>query len=555
MASTLSRRCHAFFFARWNDHPSRAHPPRAHPPFASPTQAFIAGATLMLASTKLPKLPRLLPVNLLLLLATFVATPFAGVADAGAADAGAADRSGSGRPNVLFLICDDLNCDIGCYGHPQVKTPNIDRLAARGVRFDRAYCQFPLCGPSRASFMTGLYPDQTLVRRNAIYIREHIPNVKTMSQMFRESGYFATRIGKIYHYNVPKHIGTSGHDDPYSWDYTINPRGRDKDDENLIFSLRPGSFGGTLSWLAADGTDREQTDGIAADRTVEMLKRYDQKGTPFFLAVGLFRPHTPYVAPKPYFEMYPADQIEVPSVPAGYLESIPAPARSTITRKKEQQNLDPKLARQAIQAYYASITFADAQLGRILDALDSLGMADDTIVVFTSDHGYHMGEHGHWQKTTLFENAARVPLVMAGPGIANGGVSQSLAEMVDFYPTLAELTGLQPPPSVAGVSLKETLQDPSRPTRTTALTQYESGYSLRTVRYRYTEWGDGGSGGRELYDHQSDPAEMRNLANDPAHTETVSELSKRLRKRVSAASKPPKGVKQISFRNDRRVPR
>ena len=210
----------------------------------------------------------------------------------------AVDCRAAERPNVLFLICDDLNCDIGCYGHPQVKTPNIDRLAARGVRFERAYCQYPLCGPSRASFMTGLYPDQNLVKRNAIYIREHVPNVNTMSQMFRDAGYFATRIGKIYHYNVPKHIGTGGHDDPYSWNYTINPRGRDKDDEDKIFSLQPGSFGGTLSWLAADGTDAEQTDGIAATEAARMLDKHAKDGRNFFLAVGLYRPHTPYVAPE-----------------------------------------------------------------------------------------------------------------------------------------------------------------------------------------------------------------------------------------------------------------
>ena len=202
------------------------------------------------------------------------------------------------RPNVLFLICDDLNCDIGCYGHPLVKTPNIDRLAARGVRFERAYCQYPLCGPSRASFMTGLYPDQTLIHRNSIYIREHLPNVNTMSQMFRDAGYKATRIGKIYHYNVPKHIGTSGHDDPYSWNNVINPEGRDVHDEDKIFSLIPGSFGGTLSWLAADSTDEEQTDGIAATEADEVLKQFAADDTSFFLAIGLYRPHTPYVATK-----------------------------------------------------------------------------------------------------------------------------------------------------------------------------------------------------------------------------------------------------------------
>ncbi|MDC0935392.1 sulfatase-like hydrolase/transferase, partial [Pirellulales bacterium] len=223
--------------------------------------------------------------------------------------------TGAGKPNVLFLICDDLNCDLSCYGNPLVQSPNIDRLAQRGVRFEHAYCQFPLCGPSRASFMTGLYPDQNGVRQNAVYVREHLTHVQTMSQMFRNQGYFATRIGKIYHYSVPKHIGTGGHDDPFSWDLTINPRGRDKDDEDLIFSLEPGKFGGTLSWLAADGADEEQTDGIAATKAAELLKQYAEQDKRFFLAVGLYRPHTPYVAPKKYFDIYPTDRLNVPSVP------------------------------------------------------------------------------------------------------------------------------------------------------------------------------------------------------------------------------------------------
>lgn len=459
------------------------------------------------------------------------------------------------RPNVLFLICDDLNCDIGCYGHPSASTPNIDRLAQRGVRFDRAYCQYPLCGPSRASFMTGMYPDQTLVKRNAIYIREHVPNVNTMSQMFRDAGYFATRIGKIYHYNVPNHIGTGGHDDPDSWNYTINPRGRDKDEENKIFSLQPGSFGGTLSWLAADGTDEEQTDGIAAGEAARILDQYAKDGRSFFLAVGLYRPHTPYVSPRSYFEMHPLGEIVVPAVPKGYLETLPLPARDSITRKKDQVNLKPELARKAIQAYYASISFADAQLGRILDALDRTGLSDNTIVVFTSDHGYHMGEHGHWQKTTLFENAARVPLIMAGPGIARGGLAKSMAEMVDFYPTLAELAHLKAPQSVSGMSLAETLRDPSKATRTSALTQYENGYSIRTDRYRYTQWGEEGNEGRELYDHRDDPAEMKNLADDEAHRRVVEELSGLLRARVDEANKPPPGIKQIQFDDRRQVPK
>jgi iduronate 2-sulfatase len=458
------------------------------------------------------------------------------------------------KPNVLFLICDDLNCDLACYGHPQVKSPNIDRLAKRGVRFANAYCQYPLCGPSRASFMTGLYPDQTLVRRNAIYIREHLPNVQTMSQMFRNNGYFATRIGKIYHYNVPKHIGTSGHDDPYSWDQVFNPRGRDKDDEDIIFTLRKNSFGGTLSWLAADGTDEEQTDGMIATRAVERLRLHAKSKKPFYMAVGLFRPHTPYVAPKKYFAMYPSEKIVVPTSPEGYLDTIPKPAQQSIRRKKEQIDLPDDIARKAIQAYYASITFADAQLGKVLDALDETGLSKNTVVVFTSDHGYHMGEHGHWQKTTLFENAARVPLIISVPGTKTAGrTSLTPAEMVDFYPTLAELCGLTAPKYLSGVSLVPALKDPSATPRKAAFTQYGTGYSLRTARYRYTEWGNDGEDGAELYDHESDPAEMTNLASRQQHAATVTRLSKQLHTRITAAKRPPQGVRQINFENRRRV--
>lgn len=458
------------------------------------------------------------------------------------------------RPNVLFLVCDDLNCDMGCYGHRQVKTPHLDKLSRRGVRFSSAFCQYPLCGPSRASFMTGLYPDQTLVRRNAIYIREHLPNVQTLSQMFRRNGYFATRIGKIYHYNVPKHIGTSGHDDPYSWNQTFNPRGRDVDEESLIFSLRPGQFGGTLSWLAADGTDEEQTDGIAATEAVRLLKKYGKTGQKFFLAVGLYRPHTPYVAPKRYFEMYPTSSIVVPEVPDGYFETLPRPASQSILRKKNQVNLQDGLARQAIQAYYASISFADAQLGRILGALESSGLSKNTIVLFTSDHGYHMGEHGHYQKTTLFENADRVPLIIAGPGVtARGQVHKGMAEMVDFYPTLAALCDVKPPRGLPGVSLAPVLVDVSQPVRTSALTQYATGYSLRTERYRYTEWGPDGSTGAELYDRDSDPEELVNLANSDRSEAPRVRLSKMLRMRIAKAKKKPAGLTQIQFKNRRRV--
>ncbi len=459
----------------------------------------------------------------------------------------AEEAAETAKPNVLFLICDDLNCDLGCYGHPLVRSPNIDRLAAGGLRFKRAYCQFPLCGPSRASFMAGLYPDQTLIHRNAIRIRERLPEVETLSQMFRHNGYKATRVGKIYHYNVPRDIGTDGHGDPASWDVRINPRGRDKDDEPLIFSLRPGSFGGTLSWLAADGEDAEQTDGIAAREAIKVLESHVASQEPFFLAVGLYRPHTPYVAPKKYFEQYPLAEIHVPTTPANYHATLPASAVRTLTRKKDQINLQEELAKQAMQAYYASITFADAQLGHILDALDRLKLADNTIVLFTSDHGYHMGEHGYWQKTTLFENATHVPLIIRTPGMKTAGQATAApVEMIDFYPTLAELCGLTPPANLSGVSLNPVLKNAASMPRRSALSQYSDGYSIRTPRYRYTEWGPAGLGGNELYDHAADPAEMVNLSGRTEHVQTVRELSQHLQQRIASAQQPPPGLKRIA---------
>ena len=455
------------------------------------------------------------------------------------------------RPNVLFLICDDLNCDLGCYGHEVMRSPNIDRLAARGVRFENAHCQYPLCGPSRASFLAGLYPDQTLVHKNAIYLREHGPNLKTLPQMFRDAGYTATRIGKLFHYHVPAHIGTSGHDDPWSWDYTINPRGRDRADENITFSLKPGSFGGTMSWLAADGTDEEQTDGIAATEAIRFLQKYSDEKTPFFLAVGLYRPHTPYVAPKKYFELYPTEDIKVPTVPKNYLETIPKPHQHFLTRKREQVNLANDLAKQAIQAYYASATFADAQIGRILDALKDNGLEDNTVVVFTTDHGYHLGEHGHYLKTSLFENATRVPLIVAGPGVVKG-TATTFAEMVDFFPTLAELCELKPPKHLSGKSLVAALENPDVQVRDSALTQLGSGYSVRTKRFRYTEWGENGALGKELYDRSNDPDEMVNIAGHKDYKEQQEILATIFRGRVDHAKTPPKGVAQFGAR--RRLP-
>ena len=452
------------------------------------------------------------------------------------------------QPNVLFLISDDLNNMLGCYGDPRVQTPHIDRLAARGVRFERAYCTYPLCGPSRNSLLTGLYPNSTGIHQNSQIFRQTIPKQLSMPQAFRQQGYFAARIGKLYHYNVPKSVGTNGHDDPGSWELELNPAGCDRlIEEPDIFTLRPNSFGGTLSWYASPRPDEEHTDGLNAADAEWVLERCAQReDRPFFLAVGYFRPHTPYVAPKSYFEPYPEDKMPVVQGVEEDQQDIPPPGLGS--HKKEHELLNDDLRRQCLQAYLASISFMDAQVGRVVGKLDELGLADNTIIVFTSDHGYHMGEHGLWQKMSLFEESARVPLLIVAPGAAKQGrVAATPVSQVDLFKTLAELAGVTTPDNVQGQSLVPILKDPSQTGRGWALTQVRRGnakqrffgYSLRTSRWRYTEWDDGAQG-RELYDHESDPRELTNLAADPDHKETVSRLSGQLQEAVQTTY-PPSG--------------
>jgi choline-sulfatase len=486
-----------------------------------------------------------LPLKLLafsLLLTSSAAAEPADEPSAKPGSAAKADPAAKPRPtNVLFLIADDLNCDLHCYGHPSVKSPNIDALAARGVRFEHAYCQFPLCSPSRSSFLTGRRPNATNVHTNpgagrfstdykpTPHFRDFIPDTVTMPQLFRQHGYKAARVGKLYHYGVPGQIGTSGLDDPDSWDYFVNPAGRDKAEENKIFTLTPRSYGATLSWLAAAGADAEQTDGLSAAAAESLLEEY--KDQPFFLAVGFYRPHTPYVAPKRYFEQYDAEEVKLPSLSDADRERTPAPAYASA--KKEQETMDDDLRREAIRAYWASISFMDAQVGRVLEALDRLGLADRTIVVMTSDHGYHMYEHGLWQKMSLFENSARVPLIVAAPGAAGNGKSNAgPVELVDIYPTLADLCGLPAPEYLDGASLRPALDDPSMSVKDAAFTQVRrgnfDGYSIRTARWRYTSWDDGRKG-EQLYDMRSDPGETTNLAGDPQQAETVARLKEQVR--------------------------
>ncbi|MDA0349502.1 MAG: sulfatase [Verrucomicrobia bacterium] len=442
--------------------------------------------------------------------------------------------------NVLFIASDDLTSAIGCYGDPVAVTPNLDRLSEMGVRFDNAYCQLPLCNPTRASLMTGLRPDTIKVYDLEVHFRDAVPDAVTLPQLFQTEGYKAMRVGKIYHYGVPAQIGTNGLDDPASWNQVVNPKGRDKDEEHLITNLEPHrQISAALSWLAAEGTDEEQTDGMIATEAIKLMK--ENKDRPFFLAAGFFRPHTPYVAPKKYWDLYPIETIKMPYAPEDDRADIPKVAFAH-NNPVPNYNLAVEDVLRAKQAYYASVSFVDAQVGRLLDALEDLGLAENTVIAFWSDHGYHLGEHnGIWQKRCLFEESASAPLIIYAPGQkGNGKASEQIVEFVDIYPTIAELCGLESPKEIEGKSLVPLLKNPARKWKGDAFTQVlrpgdglpVMGATIRTDRWRYTEWNEGEQGA-ELYDHANDPHEFKNLASQEEHQQTIRKLSEKLRATVN----------------------
>ena len=452
--------------------------------------------------------------------------------------------------NVLFIIADDLNCAIGAYGDRLVKTPNLDKLAKQGLIFSNAHVQYPLCGPSRVSLMTGLYPDQTKSKKLRLYVRQTIPDVITLGQKFRMENYHSVRVGKIYHYHNPRDIGTAGHDDSFTWDRTVNPYGRDKKEEYKIASLKRKLDGGTLSWLEADGTDEEQTDGIGATETMAFLDEFAQSGENFFLAFGLYRPHVPFVAPKHYFGLYDINDFSVPQSSNDYLKTIPKAAAISVRAKKEQVDLDQELAKKIKHAYYATTSFMDAQIGRVLDKLKETGLDKNTIVIFTSDHGYHLGEHGHWQKQTLFDAATRVPLIFAGPGIRKNKRVEYPTELVDLYPTIMDMVGMQTPDFVQGKSLVPYTKRGGSAVRESALTELQvntpkgkaQGYSIKTKRYRFSQWELNGRLSYELYDHTIDAAELQNRANHIDYKRVQDSLLNVLTLRIAEAKQVPDGL-------------
>ncbi|MFT5301150.1 MAG: iduronate 2-sulfatase [Mariniblastus sp.] len=446
---------------------------------------------------------------------------------------------GPDRPNVLMIMSDDLNTALSGFGHPQCKTPELDRLAKRGVSFRRMYCQFPVCGASRSSLMNGLYPYSTGDLANTTNFRRKRPDAVTLSQLFKNNGYYVARVSKIFHMGIPGEIiaGTAIADDPQSWGEAYNIQCGEHNLPGKRVDHSPGwESTQTFQRVEASGTDLEMADGMAATKAIELLKQHQDD--PFFIAVGFVRPHVPLVAPEKYFRAYPEKEMQLAVVPENDLDDV-----GKITSKyKTTESL--KIAQEDMQAihtaYYASVTHMDAQVGRVLKALDELGLREKTIVIFSSDHGYHLGEHHKWQKQHLFEETTRVPFILSVPWLAksHGNAANQICELVDLYPTISDLAGLQAPDYLQGASMRSILADVETREweKSRAFTvSTKGGVSLRTEKWRYTEWGKGRSKDVELYDLTKDPQEFTSVASDPAYQEALAKMAKQLAAKKLAA--------------------
>lgn len=454
------------------------------------------------------------------------------------------ESSQADKLNVLFICIDDLRVELGCYGDTPAITPNIDKLAKSGMLFRRAYCQQAVCNTSRASALTGLRPDTLDVHDLFTHFRENRPEVVTLPQMFKLQGYHTEGIGKVFH-NWHQHDFKG---DAPSWSVPqvlhYNTHGNDKP---IVQSPVPPNLSKTPRTEMREVPDNAYFDGQIADKAIVALEKLQQ--TPFFLAVGFWKPHLDFNAPKRYWDLYDSAKISAPN-PAQPPQDVPPLALhegSELLRAygdrpgglpTEEEILELR------RGYYAAVSYVDAQVGRVVDELDKLGLRDRTIIVLWSDHGFHLGEHGLWCKTSNFELDARVPLIIDVPGYRSNVQSESLVELLDLFPTLADLCHLTAPQDLEGKSLVPVLKNPEQPIHDAAYTQHprpaytkkgesptHMGHSVRTDRYRYTEWRDLQNGeivGRELYDHRADPDETINLAQRHEHHEIISELSNSL---------------------------
>lgn len=446
--------------------------------------------------------------------------------------------------NVLFIAADDLRVELGCYGDTIVKTPHLDRLAASGTLFRHAYCQQAVCNPSRASLLTGLRPDTLKVWDLPTHFRQKRPDVVTLPQLFKQNGYHTRNIGKIFHnWRQDKYKG-----DPASWSVpAVMHYASHGSDRAVVDGTVPSDASGVPRTEMRDVADDAYFDGRIAELAIEALG--ELKDQRFFLAVGFWKPHAPFNAPRRYWDLYRRDQIKLPlnsNPPTGVPPIALHDSREILRAFRDRPDGRPTAAEAAAlrHGYYAATSYVDTQIGKVMDELDRLELRDKTIVVFWSDHGFHLGENSLWAKTSNFELDARVPLIISAPEYPTDQRTDAIVELLDLYPTLADLCGLSAPTDLEGVSLRPSLRDASATVKLGALTQHTRpaypndedplqaiGYSLRTARHRYTEWRDVEDQrviARELYDHAQDPQETVNLADDTKQTATITALANQL---------------------------
>ena len=438
------------------------------------------------------------------------------------------------RPNVLFIISDDLTATaLSCYGNTVCKTPNIDRLASQGTRFTKAYCQGTYCGPSRASFMSGYYP-HAIKMLGYGSPRPAIGERATWAQHFKNNGYHTARVSKIFHMGVPGGIekGTDGADDPASWTERFNSAGPEwkapgdgETLENNADGRKPGPVGGnTFVVVEADGNDLVHSDGKTAAKAVELIKQNRDK--PFFLGVGFVRPHVPFVAPrKDYNDFLPYSRMQLPPKLKDDWADIPKAGINYKTSKN--MKMDLRRQKKAVGGYYASVAFMDRMVGQVLNGLKEAGLEDNTIVIFTSDHGYHLGEHDFWAKVSLHDESAAVPLIIRMPG-KKPAVCHSLVELLDLYPTLSNLCGLEVPKHLQGKDISKMMTDPAKEVRSAAFSVNGKGFLLREQDWAYIAYGKNGQGDEELFDMKQDPKQFTNLAKDPKHAQIIARFQKQM---------------------------
>lgn len=428
------------------------------------------------------------------------------------------------KPNVLFIVVDDLRPQLGCYGHAGTLSPNIDRLAGQGMLFEQAYVQVPVCGASRASLMTGLYP--TSERFVTYYSRaqEDAPGIVDIPGHFKANGYVTISNGKVYHH---------ADDNTNSWHEIHRPA-------DFRVYLKPENQGREWKEMAAyedaDVPDNAYPGGALADKIIGDLRRAKREGTPFFITAGFTKPHLPFNAPKKYWDMYDPDKLELASNPFAP-EGAPPNAlhrwnelRDGYGGMPDEGNVSDELARKLIHGYYACVSYTDAMVGKLLDELDRLGMRDNTIVVLMGDHGWQLGEHALWCKHALFNTSTFTPLMVSAPGFGKGSRTDALVEFVDIYPSLCELAGIPLPAHLQGKSFVPLLKKPSADWKEAVFSRYHGGESVTTARYSYSEWNDGA---RMLYDHKKDPDENTNVSENPEYAKIVKKMQKLLQEHRS----------------------